>query len=73
MSPEAGRGNCFPYVQRLRRFPASQENKYRDEINKNKMKRMNNLTIPYIFSNIFGWNKQDSLADLLSCRPPHSS
>ena len=30
-SPEAGRGNCLPYVQRLRRFPASQEDKYRDK------------------------------------------
>ena len=33
-SPEAGRGNCLPYVYRLRRFPASQENKYRDKIKK---------------------------------------
>ena len=32
-SPEAGRGNRLPYVQRLRRFPASQEDKYRDKNN----------------------------------------
>ena len=30
-SPEAGRGNCLPYVLRLRRFPASKEDKYRDK------------------------------------------
>ena len=30
-SPEAGRGNCLPYVQRLRRFPASQDDKYREK------------------------------------------
>ena len=30
-SPEAGRNNCLPYVLRLRRFPASQEDKYRDK------------------------------------------
>ena len=30
-SPEAGRGNCLPYVLQLRRFPASQEDKYRDK------------------------------------------
>ena len=35
VSPEAGRGNCLPYVKRLRCFPARQEDKYRDEINKN--------------------------------------
>ena len=31
-SPEAGRGNCLPYVLAFCRFPASQENKYRDKI-----------------------------------------
>ena len=39
-SPEAGRSNCLPYVQRLRRFPASQEDKYRDKNKKNKIKKM---------------------------------
>ena len=33
-SPEAGRGNCLPYILALRRFPASQEDKYRDKIKK---------------------------------------
>ena len=32
MSPEADLGNCLPYLQRLCRFPASQEDKYRDEM-----------------------------------------
>ena len=31
-SPEAGGSNCLPYVSRLHRFPASQEDKYRDEM-----------------------------------------
>ena len=31
-SPEAGWGNCLPYLWRLHRFPASQEDKYRDKI-----------------------------------------
>ena len=31
VSSEAGRGNCLPYIWRLRRFPASQEDKYRDK------------------------------------------
>ena len=35
-SPEAGQGNCLPYVLVLRRFPASQEDKYRDKKNKKK-------------------------------------
>ena len=34
-SPEAGRGNCLPYVLGLRRFPASQEAKYRDKKSEN--------------------------------------
>ena len=32
VSPEAGRGNCLPHVERLHRFPASQDNKYKDEM-----------------------------------------
>ena len=34
--PEAGRGNCLPYVPvlALRRFHAGQEDKHRDKINK---------------------------------------
>ena len=32
--PEAGRGNCLPYVLAPPSFPASQEDKYRDKINK---------------------------------------
>ena len=35
-SREPGRGNCLPNVLRLRRFPASQENKYRDTNKKKK-------------------------------------
>ena len=30
-APEAGRGNCLPYVLVSRRFPAIQENKCRDK------------------------------------------
>ena len=36
VSPEAGWGNCLPYVLGLRRFPASREDKYRDKIKNNK-------------------------------------
>ena len=35
-SLEAGWGNCLPYVWRLRRFPASQEDKYADKNKKIK-------------------------------------
>ena len=34
VSPEAGRGNYLPYVLALPSFPASQEDKYRDKIDK---------------------------------------
>ena len=41
-SPEAGRGNCLPYVQRLSRFPANQENKCRNKMKINKrFKKLN--------------------------------
>ena len=36
VSPEAGGVIVYPMYQRLRRFPASQEDKYRDKINKKK-------------------------------------
>ena len=39
-SLEAGRGNCLPYVQRLRRFPSSQEEKYGDKKNNNNKKHV---------------------------------
>ena len=39
-SPEAGLGNCLPSVFRLRRFPASQEDKYKDKIKILKIKQM---------------------------------
>ena len=42
-SPEAGQGKCLPYVLGLRRFPASQEDNYRDKINK-KLKLMSLFT-----------------------------
>ena len=38
-SPEVDRGNCLPYALVLRRFPASQEDKYRDKINLMPLKK----------------------------------
>ena len=49
-SPEAGRGNCLPYVQRLRRFPASQEDKYRDKI---KIKKNKKIRLIFFIFNAF--------------------
>ena len=47
--PEAGRGNCLPYVLAPRRFPASQEDKYRDKNKKNKFRCLPILYKPQLF------------------------
>ena len=47
-SMEAGQDNWLPYIQRLRRFPASQEDKYRNKIKKKNNGRLNEKKPLYV-------------------------
>ena len=54
-SPKADRGDCLPYVYRLRRFPASQEDKCRYKMKKDKLNCYNisvNLDLEQILISI---------------------